>query len=196
MTFRHRAGVSPYTSPFGFAETCVFVKQSPGPFHCGLHRWRHPFFRSYGVNMPSSLTTLLPLALGFSPHPPVSVSGTGARFPFLATPLSYFPTIFSPFRPRLPARGLGLRCVSVSSSDRLRILYRICIGYAFRPRLSSRLTLGGRTYPRKPWIFGHYDSHAILATHSGILTSVQSTVASATASPRTERSPTQYKNTA
>ena len=36
MTFRHRAGVSPYTSPFGFAETCVFVKQSPGPFHCGL----------------------------------------------------------------------------------------------------------------------------------------------------------------
>ena len=38
---------------------------------------RHPFFRSYGVNMPSSLTTLLPLALGFSPHLPVSVCGTG-----------------------------------------------------------------------------------------------------------------------
>ena len=36
LTFQHRAGVSPYTSPFGFAETCVFVKQSPGPFHCGL----------------------------------------------------------------------------------------------------------------------------------------------------------------
>ena len=35
MTFRHRAGVSPYTSPFGLAETCVFGKQSPGPFHCG-----------------------------------------------------------------------------------------------------------------------------------------------------------------
>ena len=34
MTFRHRAGVSPYTSPYGFAETCVFDKQSPGPFHC------------------------------------------------------------------------------------------------------------------------------------------------------------------
>ena len=28
--------------------------------------------------MPSSLTTLLPSALGFSPHPPVSVYGTGA----------------------------------------------------------------------------------------------------------------------
>ena len=153
---------------------------------------RHPFFRSYGVNMPSSLTTLLPLALGFSPHPPVSVFGTGARFPFLATTLSCFLTIFSPFRPRLPARGSELRCVSVSISDRLRIIYRICIDYAFRPRLSPRLTLGGRTFPRKPWIFGHYDSHAILATHSGILTSVQSTAASAATSPHTERSPTQY----
>ena len=28
-------GVSPYTSPYGFAETCVFAKQSPGPIHCG-----------------------------------------------------------------------------------------------------------------------------------------------------------------
>ena len=35
MTFQHRAGVSPYTSPFGFAETCVFAKQSPGPIRCG-----------------------------------------------------------------------------------------------------------------------------------------------------------------
>jgi hypothetical protein len=35
LTFRHWAGVSPYTSPYGFAETCVFVKQSPGPAHCG-----------------------------------------------------------------------------------------------------------------------------------------------------------------
>ena len=35
LTFRHRAGVSPYTSSFDFAETCVFAKQSPGPIHCG-----------------------------------------------------------------------------------------------------------------------------------------------------------------
>ena len=34
--------------------------------------------RTYGVNLPSSLTTLLPLVLGFSPHLPVSVCGTGA----------------------------------------------------------------------------------------------------------------------
>jgi hypothetical protein len=35
LTFQHRAGVRPYTSSFDFAEPCVFVKQSPGPFHCG-----------------------------------------------------------------------------------------------------------------------------------------------------------------
>ena len=34
LTFRHRAGVSPYTSSFDLAETCVFAKQSPGPIHC------------------------------------------------------------------------------------------------------------------------------------------------------------------
>ena len=35
LTFQHWAGVSPYTSSFDFAETCVFAKQLPGPIHCG-----------------------------------------------------------------------------------------------------------------------------------------------------------------
>ena len=35
LTFRHRAGVSPYTSAYALAETCVFSKQSDGPFLCG-----------------------------------------------------------------------------------------------------------------------------------------------------------------
>ena len=34
LTFQHWAGVSPYTSAYAFAETCVFGKQSPGPAHC------------------------------------------------------------------------------------------------------------------------------------------------------------------
>jgi hypothetical protein len=34
LTFRHRAGVRPYTSPYGFAEPCVFSKQSPPPLLC------------------------------------------------------------------------------------------------------------------------------------------------------------------
>ena len=36
LTFRHRAGVSPYTSSFDLAETCVFGKQLLGPILCGL----------------------------------------------------------------------------------------------------------------------------------------------------------------
>ena len=36
------------------------------------------FSRSYGCNLPSSLTTVLPIALVFSTRPPVSVWGTGA----------------------------------------------------------------------------------------------------------------------
>ena len=35
LTFQHRAGVSPYTSTFVLAETCVFGKQSPGLLCCG-----------------------------------------------------------------------------------------------------------------------------------------------------------------
>ena len=40
---------------------------------------RLPFSLSYGVILPSSLTTLLPSACGFSPHLPVSVYGTGTH---------------------------------------------------------------------------------------------------------------------
>ena len=37
----------------------------------------HSFSRSYGVILPSSLTIVLSLTLGYSPCPPVSVLGTG-----------------------------------------------------------------------------------------------------------------------
>jgi hypothetical protein len=38
LTFRHWAGVSLYTSSCDFAQTCVFGKQSIGPFLCDLFR--------------------------------------------------------------------------------------------------------------------------------------------------------------
>src|SRR5512135_2082475 len=82
LTFRHWAGVSPYTSAFAFAETCVFAKQSPGPFHCGFDRplqaaaAKRPLSRSYGAILPSSLTRVLPIALVFSTRLPVSDCGT------------------------------------------------------------------------------------------------------------------------
>ena len=36
LTFRHRAGVTPYTSTFVLAECCVFNKQSQPPILCHL----------------------------------------------------------------------------------------------------------------------------------------------------------------
>ena len=113
---------------------------------------RHPFSRSYGVNLPSSLTTLLPLALGFSPHPPVSVCGTGSHLRlFSPQSIADFPTCSSvPFARRDQRPGSAISMCQLSSDERLRNFNRMCIDYAFRPRLSSRLTLGGRTFPRKP----------------------------------------------
>ena len=35
LAFQHRAGVTPYTSSYDLAESCVFDKQLPGPIHCG-----------------------------------------------------------------------------------------------------------------------------------------------------------------
>ena len=58
---------------------------------------RRPFSRSYGAILPSSLTMLLPPALGSSPHLPVSVYGTGTYetiAAFLGTSPSCFPTYF------------------------------------------------------------------------------------------------------
>ena len=37
LTYQHWAGVSPYTSSFELAETCVFGKQFRGLFCCGPH---------------------------------------------------------------------------------------------------------------------------------------------------------------
>ena len=68
-----------------------------GQFSAATSRW-HSFSRSYGVILPSSLTMLLPSALGFSPHPPVSVYGTGLSktiAAFLDAWLTHFPTLNS-----------------------------------------------------------------------------------------------------
>ena len=47
--------------------------------NCSSSPLWHPFSLSYGVNLQSSLTIVLPLTLASSASPPVSVSGTGAR---------------------------------------------------------------------------------------------------------------------
>ncbi len=94
FTFRHWAGISPYTSAYAVAETCVFGKQSLGPAPCGPLTPRgactasqnqlpdsatlpgHPFSRSYGVRLPSSLTGNRSSTWGSSPLP----TSVGVRY--------------------------------------------------------------------------------------------------------------------
>ena len=77
--------------------------------------------------MPSSLTTLLPPALGFSPHPPVSVYGTGTYgtiAAFLGSQLTYFATFLS-----LPITAL------LYETD-LPISQLLCLDRSFHSRLT------------------------------------------------------------
>ena len=70
------------------------------------------------------------------------------------------------------------------SSDirQYRNLNLLSIGYASQPHLRSRLPQSRSALLWKPWIFGRKDSHLTLATHSGILSSINSTAPSGTAS--------------
>ena len=52
------------------------VNSRLGHFSAPTSLW-DPFSRSYGVNLPSSLAVIHSSTLGSSPHPPVSVYGTG-----------------------------------------------------------------------------------------------------------------------
>ena len=63
------------------------------------------------------------------------------------------------------------------------VLFFLFLRYAFQPLLRPRLTRSRSALLRKPWIFGHKDSHLVLATHSSILSSCPSTAPYGTASP-------------
>ena len=135
----------------------------------------HPFSLSYGVILPSSLTRVLSRALGFSPHLPVSVYGTGTLTwleAFLGSlesvtsvlrfPPHHISELYRADLPTLPPTCLDVLFHSHASLILLRhpfahsgfrwhwIVNQLSITYAFRPRLRSRLTLGGRAFPRKP----------------------------------------------
>ena len=58
-------------SPVFLLNSCLDLFSAP-------HSREDPFFRSYGVNLPSSLTVNLPSALVYSTRLRVSVCGTGA----------------------------------------------------------------------------------------------------------------------
>ena len=134
--------------------------------------WWHPLSLSYGVILPSSLTTLLPSACGFSPHLPVSVYGTGthnAIAAFLGSVDSETSLLFSvPITLQLIGRGLPpphafalgrvfpfpgfLILLRPHTSDyvQYRNINLLSIDYDFRPRLRPRLTLRRLALLRKP----------------------------------------------
>ena len=101
------------------------------------------------------------------------------------------PSPYAPSRGRPEPRPATLLRHTVGQAPRrgCRNVDRLCIGYAFRPRLSSRLTLGGLASPRKPWVYGGGVSHAALATHASILTSGRSTEGRPSASPQAGKLP-------
>ena len=149
------------------------VNSRLGHFTAAIFRW-HPFSRSYGVILPSSLTIVLSLTLGFSPHLPVSVCGTGTYG--LTSGFSWqceidsFESVISPSQPSLTSDGFACQTASLlghalpaacsvyPSASPLRSnnfrwyrnLYLLSIAYDLRPRLRSRLTLSGRAFLRKP----------------------------------------------
>ena len=138
---------------------------------------------------------LLPSALGFSPHPPVSVYGTGRYHTiaaFLDRSSGHFTTFFrsashSSILPRgfsLASRhacpGLLSRAVPITCVPTVLMISGAGISTCcpsptpLRPQLRSRLPQGRSALPWNPWIFGLEDSHLHLATHSGILSSQRS----------------------
>ena len=124
----------------------MFLVNSRLGLFAAASRRRLPLSRSYGVILPSSLTTLLPLALGFSPHLPVSVCGTGTlayHTPFLATEhrgLPYYK--FGPLRPGQPTPGSRYLHVSV---------YLRFGGYGISTVCASTTPFGLALAPGLPW---------------------------------------------
>ncbi len=94
------------------------------------------------------------------------------------------------FRGRNPGHPLSNNGLELARTRRYRNVNRLCIGYASRPRLSSRLTLGGLAFPRNPWTSGGGASHTSFATHANILTRPRSTYGHPSASLRDRRSAT------
>src|SRR3954464_13875984 len=104
-----------------------------------------------------------------------------ARLPSCVTPsLAYYQSGSRVQRVGLERPPRVRRLASLGSAGTLLRGYGninpLSIDYACRPRLRSRLTLGGLAWPRNPWSSGGGVSHSPLATHACILPRVAPTV--------------------
>ena len=123
----------------------MFLLNSRLDLFSAAHSREHPFSRSYGVNLPSSLTTLLPLALEFSSYLPVSVYGTGTHYTiaaFLASVPVHFPTNFQ----SLTARATNAWLVPSQSVPLLKYFD----GYGISTVCASATPLGLTLAPDLP----------------------------------------------
>ena len=126
------------------------VNSCLGPFTAASSRW-HPFSRSYGVILPSSLERVISRPSVSSTHPPVSVSGTGDNLhrlrAFLGTTLHHAESV----DPSQSIQGVASsRASLLSSSCQSGIINPVSIDYACRPRLRSRLTPPRTSLPGEP----------------------------------------------
>ena len=116
LTFQHRAGVSPYTSSFDLAETCVFDKQLPGPFHCGsisgaplIPKLRGQFAEFLNYPSPVGLRILfLTTCVGLRYGRLIYTYSFSRLFPRSTSLL-----VFGPFRPGRPSPGSNASKVSL-----------------------------------------------------------------------------------
>ena len=127
----------------------------PTPRATPLPRYYHS-----PVGLPSCVTPSLAY-YRFGSHAPHPSPEGSAWFGWLASPASAWALL----------RGYGN-------------INPLSIDYACRPRLRSRLTLGGLAWPRNPWSSGGGVSHSPLATHACILTRMASTAGSLRRFPR------------
>ena len=146
MTFQHRAGVSPYTSPFGFAETCVFAKQSPGPIRCGplagaplLPKLRGNFAEFLNNPSPVGLRILFPSTCVGLRYGHRRYTHAFSRPIIHLLPYSNF----SPFRPGLPSPGSD-SCIGVS-------MLKSFDGYGISTVCASTTPSGLALAPGLPW---------------------------------------------
>ena len=168
LTYRHRAGVRLYTSSCELAESCVFDKQSLEPILCGsrlaagaplVPRVRGHFAEFLHEGSPERLRILAWHTCVGLRYGPRGSSPAGFSWPDghrasrsscrpCGTGVSSTPTRIDPASPAGSPFPSGWRNLN-----------RLSIGYALGPRLRSRLTLGGLTFPRKPCAFGGRASH-------------------------------------
>ncbi len=153
LTFRHRAGVRPYTSSCDFAEPCVFDKQLPPPGLCPhdvlayamglllpkLRRQFAEFLQRHSLKRLGILYQSTCVGFGYGL--------TWRLFPGTAS---------------RPDQSSKVKQLAPSVTIHwLTTINVIPIDYAFRPHLRDRLTLRRLTLRRNPWTFGDSVFHTV-----------------------------------